>query len=316
MTKIIDDKICKNDFGAYVEYRSKLPKITENIISSCYDEDCFIHMNHEPIPSRREVVQIVHDFLKLLFPGYYSREQLDPVNLKYKIGLSVSNLFKRVTEQITNSYRHECFRYDKPCTVCMEEGYDASLKIFKKIPFLKKLLATDVKAIFNGDPAATTYDEIIFSYPGLFAISVYRIAHEFFHLNIPLIPRIMTEFAHSITGIDIHPGAEISESFAIDHGTGIVIGETTEIGKNVRIYQGVTLGALSLPKGAGEKYKGKKRHPTIEDDVIIYSGTTILGGKTTIGARSVIGGNIWITESVPQDTMVLLEKPKLIYKQK
>jgi serine O-acetyltransferase len=184
------------------------------------------------------------------------------------------------------------------------------------IPRLRSVLATDVQATYEGDPAAKSHDEIIFSYPGLFAIMVYRIAHRLYELGVPLLPRIMTEHAHSITGIDIHPGAEIDERFVIDHGTGIVIGETTVIGRNVRIYQGVTVGALSLPRDAGEEYRGKKRHPTIEDDVIVYSGATILGGDTRIGARSVIGGNVWITESVPADTTVVMEAPRLIYKSK
>jgi serine O-acetyltransferase len=180
-------------------------------------------------------------------------------------------------------------------------------------PGLREVLATDVLAAYEGDPAARSYDEIVFSYPGIFAVSVYRMAHQLFEQQIPLLPRIMTEYAHTITGIDIHPGAKIGESFFIDHGSGVVIGETTVIGKNVRIYQGVTLGALSLPKDAGKLLRGKKRHPTIEDDVIIYAGATILGGDTVIGARSVIGGNVWITESVPADTKVLLETPRLIY---
>ncbi len=170
-----------------------------------------------------------------------------------------------------------------------------------------------MRAIYEGDPAAKSYDEIIFSYPGIFAIAVYRVAHKLFELGVPLLPRIMTEYAHSETGIDIHPGAKIGERFVIDHGTGVVIGETTAIGKNVRIYQGVTLGALSVPKDETERLRGMKRHPTIEDDVIIYSGATILGGKAVIGARSVIGGNVWITESVPPDTHVMMEKPRLVY---
>ncbi len=166
----------------------------------------------------------------------------------------------------------------------------------------------------HGDPAATSYDEIIFSYPGIFAITVYRIAHVLYSYNVPLLPRIMTEYAHGQTGIDIHPGAKIGERFAIDHGTGVVIGETTTIGHDVRLYQGVTLGALSLPRDAGEKLRKQKRHPDIEDEVIIYPGATILGGSTVIGARSVIGGNVWLTESVPPDTKVMMEKPGLVYK--
>ncbi len=168
----------------------------------------------------------------------------------------------------------------------------------------------------EGDPAAKSFDEIIFSYPGLFAVTVYRIAHQILTQGLPLMPRIMTEYAHSLTGIDIHPGAHIGESFFIDHGTGVVVGETTEIGNRVRIYQGVTLGALSLPRDEVESLRTKKRHPTIEDDVIIYAGTTILGGGTVIGARSVIGGNVWLTDSVPPDTRVFLKKPELVYKKK
>jgi serine O-acetyltransferase len=191
---------------------------------------------------------------------------------------------------------------------------DAALIMLEAVSELRGLLAGDVRAAFEGDPAATCHDEIIFSYPGIYAMSVYRVAHKLYDLQVPLLPRIMTEHAHSVTGIDIHPGAVIGERFVIDHGTGVVIGETARIGRNVRVYQGVTLGALSLPKDAGDRLRGKKRHPAIEDDVIIYSGATILGGDTVIGARSVIGGNVWITESVPPDTTVLMEPPRLIYK--
>ncbi|MBU2551663.1 MAG: serine acetyltransferase, partial [Proteobacteria bacterium] len=176
-----------------------------------------------------------------------------------------------------------------------------------------RALADDIRAAIEGDPAAGSPDVIIFSYPGLFAITVYRLAHVLNHLDVPLLPRIMTEFAHSQTGIDIHPGAHIGGSFFIDHGTGVVIGQTCVIGDRVRLYQGVTLGALSLPRDAGRSLKDTKRHPTIEDDVTIYSGATILGGQTVIGARSVIGGNVWLTESVPPDTKVILKKPELIF---
>ncbi|MFH1479726.1 MAG: serine O-acetyltransferase EpsC, partial [Pseudomonadota bacterium] len=186
----------------------------------------------------------------------------------------------------------------------------------RELPRLRTALAKDVKAAYQGDPAARGYDEIIFSYPGLFAITVYRLSHQLHKQGIPLIPRIMTEYAHSLTGIDIHPGAQIGESFFIDHGTGVVVGATTEIGHRVRLYQGVTLGALSLPKEVSEDHRKRKRHPTIEDDVIIYAGATILGGDTLIGARSVVGGNVWMTESVPPDTKVFLKRPELVLKKK
>jgi serine O-acetyltransferase len=295
-------------------YRSQLPAIAESIIESCEDTTCYNHIDYEPIPSREYVIEIINRLRELLFPGYFNREKLDPVNLKYAIGQSTSTLFDMLCDQICHSVRHDCFRYDQPCSHCGEQGHKKELALWNSIPSIRKILATDVHAAYDGDPAARSYDEIIFSYPGVFALTVYRIAHRLFELDVPLLPRIMTEYAHNLTGIDIHPGAQIGERFVIDHGTGVVIGETTEIGKNVRIYQGVTLGALSLSKDGVTRLRGKKRHPTLEDDVIIYSGATILGGDTVIGTRSVIGGNVWITESVPPDTKVMLEKPRLIYK--
>jgi len=189
-----------------------------------------------------------------------------------------------------------------------------ALQVIHTIPDLRRLLAQDVKGAYDGDPAAKSHDEVIFSYPGLYAITVYRIANLLHKFAIPQLPRIMSEHAHSLTGIDIHPGAAIGNRFVIDHGTGVVVGETSVIGNNVRIYQNVTIGALSLPPNAGEKLRDAKRHPTIEDDVIIYSGATILGGDTVIGARSVVGGNVWLTHSVPADTKVFMESPHLIFK--
>jgi len=305
---------CRIDAESLNRVKEQLPDITENIIESCYDKACFTHIDYEPIPSEGYVVDIINKLKEILFPGYFAREKIDPVNLKYYMGQSVSVLFDMLSVQIAHSIRHDCFRYDLPCSECEEQGQKIALNLLESIPLLRKILATDVRAVYEGDPAAKSHDEIIFSYPGIFAVTVYRVAHKLFELQVPLLPRIMTEHAHSLTGIDIHPGADIGESFVIDHGTGVVIGETTVIGKNVRIYQGVTLGALSLPKDAGKRLRGKKRHPTIEDDVIVYSGATILGGNTTIGARSVIGGNVWITESVPPDTKVIMETPKLVYK--
>jgi len=308
------DPTCRIDAESLSRFKEQLPGITESIIASCDDQECFTHIDYEPIPSEGYVVDIINKLREVLFPGYYAKEKIDPINLKYNIGQTISVLFDMLSEQIAHSIRHECFRYDLPCTECDQQGQKAAIDFLESIPAIRKILATDVRAAYEGDPAAKSYDEIIFSYPGVFAVTVYRVANKLFKMKVPLLPRIMSEHAHSLTGIDIHPGAAIGESFFIDHGTGVVIGETTEIGKNVRIYQGVTLGALSLPKDAGEKLRGKKRHPTIEDDVIIYSGATILGGDTVIGARSVIGGNVWVTESVPPDTKVLLEAPRLIYK--
>ena len=307
-------EICRTGFETRTRFREKLPAIVEDIVESCYDKKSLEHIDYELIPSRDAVIEIITRLRESLFPGYFSKEKVDPVNLKYLLGKAIDVLFELLSQQITRSIRHDCLRYNQPCVQCVKKGYEASLTFLASIPKMRKVLATDVRAAYEGDPAAKSYDEIVFSYPGIFAITVYRIAHQLYAQGIPLLPRIMTEYAHSITGIDIHPGAQIGENFFIDHGTGVVIGETTIIGKNVRIYQGVTLGALSLPKDAGQRLRGKRRHPTIEDDVIIYAGATILGEQSIIGTGSVIGGNVWITESVPRGTKVILEAPQLIYK--
>jgi serine O-acetyltransferase len=309
-----DERACRNEVVSVTQFRSRIPDLADAIIASCQDRQCFTHIDNDPIPSEGYVVDIIDKFREVLFPGYFSREKIDPISLKYIMGQTVTELFDMLSEQVTHSIRHDCFRYNLPCSDCGDRGHEIALTALESIPAIRQVLASDIRAAYEGDPAAKSHDEIIFSYPGIYAISVYRVAHRLFELNVPLLPRIMTEHAHSITGIDIHPGAVIGERFVIDHGTGVVIGETTEIGNNVRIYQGVTLGALSLPKNAGEKLRGKKRHPTIGDDVIIYSGATILGGDTVIGERSVIGGNVWITESVPPDTTVMVEPPRLIYR--
>jgi serine O-acetyltransferase len=307
---------CKAEVAAEEEYREKLPDVVNELVMSCGREDCFAHINPQPIPSREATIAIIGRARRILYPGYFIRDRVDNVNLGYYFGQEATALFEALSEQITHAIRHECLRYNRPCTFCEEQGQAEAITFMRQAADLRVLLGKDDRAAYQGDPAAKSYDEIIFSYPGLFAITVYRIANQIFRQGIPLIPRMMTEYAHSMTGIDIHPGANIGESLFIDHGTGVVIGETTVIGNGVRIYQGVTLGALSVPKGKVEELRTIKRHPTIEDDVIIYSGATILGGDTVIGARSVIGGNVWITESVPPDTLVYLKKPELVIKDK
>lgn len=306
-------RTCRADLDSALSHRQTLSSVAEDIIKNCDDLDCFVHADFEPIPSVESVVEIINRLKEIVFPGYFSSGRLNPVNLKYFMGQSVAVLYDMLSEQISNSIRHDCIRYDQPCHDCQEKGQQASLELLRSIPSIRRSLSKDVRATFEGDPAASSHDEIIFSYPGIQAITVYRIAHRLFELNVPILPRTMTEYAHSVTGIDIHPGAEIGERFVIDHGTGIVIGETTVIGNNVRIYQGVTLGAHSLPPNAGSRLKGVRRHPTIKDDVIIYAGTTILGGETIIGERSVIGGNVWLTDSIPADTKVIMKTPELIY---
>ena len=304
---------CKIDARELSYYRGRLPEIAEKIITKCEYDECYNHIDYEPKPSKTSVVDIIQRLREVLFPGYFTRDKIDPVNLSYSMGQTVSVLFDQLSEQICHSVRHDCFRYNQECSECVKTGNETSLALLESIPELREILATDVAAAYAGDPAAKSFDEIIFSYPGIFALMVYRVAHKLYRMAVPLLPRIMTEHAHSITGIDIHPGAEIGRGFVIDHGTGVVIGETSVIGENVRIYQGVTLGALSLPMDAGDRLRGIKRHPTIENDVILYSGATILGGETVIGARSVIGGNVWLTESVPPDTEVIMKKPELLY---
>jgi serine O-acetyltransferase len=265
------------------------------------------------MPNRDAIAQMLHKTQNILFPGYFTQNALAASNLEYCFKEEIKTLYKKLSEQLILADQHDCFRYAQPCALCKESGRTKAIAFIQALPKLREILATDVRAAMEGDPAAKSYGEIITSYPGLFAITVQRIAHELYKLAVPRLPRAMTEYAHSFTGIDIHPGARIGNSFFIDHGTGVVIGETSKIGNRVRIYQGVTLGALSMSPAAVESFRNRKRHPTIEKEVIIYSNATILGGDTTIGARSTIGGNVWITESVPPDTKVYLKKPELIF---
>ncbi len=308
------NSLCQTGRNNASEHRKDLPKTINTILASIEDDKCFAHIGDEPIHFSTSVRSMIEKFREILFPGYFSSEKIDGANMVYNLGQTISQLYDILSEQIIHVLRHDCLRYEQTCSECESSGNNVALQVIKEIPNLRLSLAEDVKGAYDGDPAAKSHDEVIFSYPGLYAISVYRIAHILFNLKVPQLPRIMTEYAHSMTGIDIHPGAKIGKKFVIDHGTGVVVGETSVIGKNVRIYQNVTIGALSLPPNAGEKLRGSKRHPTIEDDVIIYSGATILGGKTVIGARSVVGGNVWLTTSIPADTKVFMESPRLIYK--
>jgi serine O-acetyltransferase len=307
---------CKAEVIAVDHRREEIPGIVDELVLSCGTGDCFDHISPEPIPSREATIGVIEKARRILYPGYFIRSRVDTINLSYYFGQEATALFEALAEQITLSIRHECLRHSQPCTHCEQRGQESAISFMHHLPRLRSMLALDVRAAYQGDPAAKGFDEIIFSYPGLFAITVYRIAHQLFEQGIPLLPRIMTEYAHSLTGIDIHPGAHIGESFFIDHGTGVVIGETCEIGNRARIYQGVTLGALSVQREEVEDLRNRKRHPTIEEDVIVYSGATILGGSTVIGARSVIGGNVWLTESVPPDTQVYMKKPELVFKDK
>ena len=267
----------------------------------------------KPFLSQRSVVTLIEQARAILFPIHFGQARLSAKNVEPFLESKIIELLENVSGLIVLSCQDECLRDGQPCPRCTESGRERALQFINTLAGIQEVLATDIHAALLGDPAARSSDEIILSYPGLFAVLVYRLAHKLHRLGVHLLPRMMTEHAHSLTGIDIHPGAQIGRSFFIDHGTGVVVGETTEIGNRVRIYQGVTLGALSLPRDAGNLFRDKKRHPTIENDVIIYSNATILGGKTVIGARSVIGGNVWLTESVPPDTKVLLNRPDLVY---
>lgn len=304
---------CRTDLVSTRRFREEIPAIVEDLVATCNNRGCFDHVSAEPIPSRKAVLAILRRISGILYPGYFVQTRLDPVNVGYYLGQEVTALFEELSEQITLAIRHDCLRHNDSCTNCAERGEAAAIEFLRNLAPLREALAKDIRAAYKGDPAARGYDEIIFGYPGLFAVTVYRIAHRLHKLEVPLIPRIMTEAAHGRTGIDIHPGARIGESFFIDHGTGAVIGETTVIGSRVRIYQGVTLGALSLGRGEVEALRDRKRHPTIENDVIIYANATVLGGETVIGARSVIGGNVWITRSVPPDTQVFLKNQELVF---
>jgi serine O-acetyltransferase len=311
------DDGCSKDCLQENHYRYRLPEIVDRMVATCYNSNCFEHVDASPLPSRERVIELVEICKDILFPGYFRSRNMDSVNLQYRMGLEISGLYDKLAKEIAHSIRHECIRYGHPCLNCEEMGEEKAFRFLEALPSLRTILATDVKAAYDGDPAASSYDEIIFSYPGILAILTYRAAHLLYDLEVPILPRIMAEYAHSITGIDIHPGAVIGESFFIDHGTGVVIGQTAVLGRRVKLYQGVTLGALSFRRtGSGELDRHSKRHPTLEDDVTVYAGSTILGGETIIGARSVIGGNIWLTHSIPPDTKVLLNPPELVYQSK
>ncbi len=269
------------------------------------------HLDRRPLPSRDAAVAVLEALQELMFPGYTGAQGLTGAGLRLHVESRVAWLYETLAEQIGRAVSHG-HRLEDACPVTERQATDCAEEFIARLPRVREILATDVKAAYEGDPAARCYDEIIFSYPGLYAIMTYRLAHELYELGVPLIPRIMTELAHSRTGIDIHPGTRVGPAFFIDHGTGVVVGSTAVIGSNVKLYQGVTLGAFSFDKDAtGQLVRHTKRHPTIEDDVVIYAGATILGGETVIGRGSVIGGNVWLTHSVPPGTRVLQDSPRL-----
>ncbi|MBP5519006.1 MAG: serine acetyltransferase [Treponema sp.] len=281
--------------------------LIDGILDS-YDRYGLINRNHtEDFPNRQNVVSILSDIQTVIFPGFKTAENIDSVNIRYITGQKVNNIIANLTREIQKAL---IFTKAQTCSHeeikniaeshCFKLSEQTAIALIEEIPEIRRKIQLDVIAAFNGDPAAKNNEEVVLSYPGLEAILVYRIAHFLYESGVPIIPRIMSEHVHGKTGIDIHPGATIGESFFIDHGTGVVIGETCVIGNNVKIYQGVTLGALSVKKNL----QNKKRHPTIEDDVTIYANATILGGETIIGRGSIIGGNTWVTESVPSGSVI------------
>jgi serine O-acetyltransferase len=290
----------------------KLDRAVQALVESYSDDDLKIHhLGRQPLPSHAEIIRALVTFHELLFPGYIGAQGLTSEKLRVHVESRMAWLFEVLTEQIKRATAHSN-RIGEACHVTDVQASECAASFLAELPRLREVLATDVQAALDGDPAAACHDEIIFSYPSIYAVMVYRLAHEFFKLHVPLIPRIMTEHAHHRTGIDIHPGTRIGSHFFIDHGTGVVIGGTAIIGNNVKLYQGVTLGAFSFDKDAtGDLIRDTKRHPTIEDDVIVYAGATILGGETVIGRGSVIGGNVWLTHSVPPGTRVLQDSPNL-----
>ena len=259
-------------------------------------------------PDKDVIIDIIEKLRRIIFPGYFSDKCYRFYNQKNNLSMLIEDVVYHLTKQVRLVFESKGQSWEQ----ASEAAQELCLQFFEKLPEIRAYVQTDLQAAYDGDPAASDMAEIIYSYPGLFAITVYRLAHALFELGVPMVPRIMTEYAHGATGIDIHPGATIGKYFFIDHGTGIVIGETTVIGENVKIYQGVTLGALSTR--GGQSLHGVKRHPTIEDNVTIYAGASILGGETVIGANSVISSNVFVTESVAPGTAVRNKKQELLFK--
>ena len=297
--------------------KEELPQLTDTIVNSYTEIGTIDHLGHCPLPRYEAIISAIEDLKDILYPGYRRREGLHLGNITYHVGDLIDGLHDKLTRQFTRALMHEKRVHEGVDPVDDDVDYEAqgqllAIDFLNQLPEIRRVLATDVQAAYDGDPACKSTDEVIFCYPGLEAITVFRLAHDLYQRNVPFIPRMMTEWAHQQTGIDIHPGATIGNHFFIDHGTGVVIGETCVIGEHVKLYQGVTLGALSFDTDDhGNLVRGLKRHPTIEDRVVIYANATVLGGKTVVGHHSVVGSSVWLTQSVEPYTTVVLEKPKL-----
>jgi serine O-acetyltransferase len=293
-----------------------IPKLVDEILENYKKYDSLNHLEGKDLPSKDIVIDVLEHLLAILFPGYYGQRQLILSDIQSFLNNNLNLITNLLVEEIDKSLKYICRKIETcPEDICIARARVIVKELLEQLPKIRAYLKGDMQAAFDGDPAARSIEEVILSYPCVLAIATYRIAHELYIRGVPIIPRIMSEYAHSKTGIDIHPGAKIGKNFFIDHGTGVVIGETAEIGDNVKLYQSVTLGALSFTKDEkGQIIKGRKRHPTINDNVVIYAGATILGGKTTIGDTAVVGGNVWITTSIPSNTQVTIVPPKLRYK--
>jgi len=292
----------------------RLEKLVDRIAETYKGDSGINFIDAANLPVRGQILDILELLFEVLFPGHTGNKRVTKSNVRYIVGDLLSQIHSELSDQIRRAYQYQC--RIKKCVGCdcAMMGEKVTLELLAELPRIRELLKGDVHAAFDGDPAARSYEEIVISYPCITAIAVHRIAHELHVRQVPLIPRIMAECAHARTGIDIHPGAKIGKNFFIDHGTGVVIGETSVIGNNVKIYQGTTLGALSFRRDErGRIIKGGKRHPTIEDDVTIYAEATILG-DVTIGKGAVIGGNTWIKESVPASFTVASPNPDLVYR--
>lgn len=293
-----------------------IESLADQIVSTYQDDTGINFIDVRNLPARDRIIHILELLLELLFPGYRGLRKVTQENVRSVIHELLVILSRELDEQIELSLRHECKLKACPTSDCSVMSHFHAAELLKRVPSIRQVLRTDVAAAYEGDPAAKSFEEIVISYPCISAIAIHRVAHELYRMEVPLIPRIMSEYAHSQTGIDIHPGARIGNYFFIDHGTGVVIGETAVIGSHVKIYQGVTLGALSFPKDErGQIIRDQKRHPTLEDDVTVYAEATILG-DITIGRGAIIGGNVWIRESVPPQTVVAISRPEAFYKKK
>ena len=295
------------------EFDKNMISLVSEITANYKQSSIFSSYDSSNLANKVEIIEILQELRQLIFPGFFEKKKLTNNTIEYYIGNLLISIEEKLHRQIKCVLLYKNHITNELDDSLIEKKTDEiCITFLKLLPKIQEYITTDVQAAYTGDPAAGDMEEIIFSYPGIFAVSIYRIAHELYKLSVPYIPRIMTEYAHTEAGIDINAGATIGKHFFIDHGTGVVIGETCNIGENVKIYQGVTLGALSTREG--QNLKGIKRHPTIEDNVIIYSGASILGGDTVIGINSVIGGNAFITKSVPANTRVSVQNPELKFK--